>query len=134
MAGPASAGHVGRPRHPISRAVPVVRSAGMLDLQRVCDERDSRYDGAFVVAVRTTRIYCRPSCPGRPLPRNRSFLPSPAAARREGYRACKRCKPDQAARLDLDFFAARAVAGVEEVVDGTYRRTVRDGSVVSGTD
>src|SRR4051794_33938367 len=106
----------------------------MLDLQRVCDERDSRYDGAFVVAVRTTRIYCRPSCPGRPLPRNRSFLPSPAAARREGYRACKRCKPDQAARLDLDFFAARAVAGVEEVVDGAYRRTVRDGSVVSGTD
>ncbi len=106
----------------------------MLDLQRVCDERDSRYDGAFVVAVRTTRIYCRPSCSGRPLPRNRSFLPSPAAARREGYRACKRCKPDEAARLDLDFFAARAVAGIEEIRDGVYRRTLRDGGMLSSTD
>jgi AraC family transcriptional regulator of adaptative response / DNA-3-methyladenine glycosylase II len=102
----------------------------MLDLQRVCDERDSRYDGAFVVAVRTTRIYCRPSCSGRPLPRNRSFLPSPAAARREGYRACKRCRPDEAARLDLGFFAARAVEGIEEVVDGEYRRTLRDGGIL----
>ena len=114
--------------------MPVVRSAGMLDLHRVCDERDSRYDGAFVVAVRTTRIYCRPSCSGRPLPRNRSFLPSPAAARREGYRACKRCRPDEAARLDLDFLAARAVDGIEEIRDGVYRRTLRDGSVLASTD
>jgi AraC family transcriptional regulator, regulatory protein of adaptative response / DNA-3-methyladenine glycosylase II len=115
--------------------MPAVRSAGMIDLQRVCDERDSRYDGAFVVAVRTTRIYCRPSCPGRPLPRNRSFLPSPATARREGYRACKRCRPDEAVGLDLGFFAARAVTGVEEIVDGEYRRTLRDGSVLrSGGD
>lgn len=106
----------------------------MLDLHRVCDERDSRYDGAFVVAVRTTRIYCRPSCSGRPLPRNRSFLPSPAAARREGYRACKRCKPDDAARLDLGFLAARAVAGIEEIRDGVYRRTLRDGSVLTSRD
>src|SRR3954468_6185174 len=106
----------------------------MLDLQRVCDERDSGYDGAFVVAVRTTRIYCRPSCPGRPLPRNRLFLPSPAAARRQGYRACKRCKPDSAARLDLGFFAARAVAGVEEVTGGVYRRTLPDGSVLTSAD
>jgi AraC family transcriptional regulator, regulatory protein of adaptative response / DNA-3-methyladenine glycosylase II len=109
------------------------RSADMIDLHRVCDERDSRFDGAFVVAVRTTGVYCRPSCSGRPLPRNRSFLASPAAARREGYRACKRCRPDEAARIDLDFFAARAVAGVEEIVDGSYRRTLRDGTVLSGS-
>jgi AraC family transcriptional regulator of adaptative response / DNA-3-methyladenine glycosylase II len=107
----------------------------MLDLHSVCDERDSRYDGAFVVAVRTTRIYCRPSCPGRPLPRNRSFLPSPAAARRAGFRACKRCHPDDAARIDLAFFAARAVAGVEEVRDGVYRRTLReDGPILRADD
>src|SRR5438874_6260936 len=106
----------------------------MLDLHRVCDERDKRYDGAFVVAVRTTRIYCRPSCSGRPLARNRSFLPSPAAARREGYRACKRCKPDEAARIDLEFFAARAVGGVEEVVGGEYRRTLPDGAILTGSD
>jgi AraC family transcriptional regulator of adaptative response / DNA-3-methyladenine glycosylase II len=114
--------------------MPVARSAGMLDLHRVCDERDSRFDGAFVVAVRTTRIYCRPSCAGRPLPRNRSFLPSPEVARREGYRACKRCRPDSAVRLDLDFLAARAVAGVEEVVGGVYRRTLRDGSILTSAD
>jgi AraC family transcriptional regulator of adaptative response / DNA-3-methyladenine glycosylase II len=106
----------------------------MIDLHRVCDERDSRYDGAFVVAVRTTRIYCRPSCSGRPLPRNRSFLPSPAAARREGYRACKRCKPDEAARIDLEFFEARAVVGVEVVVGGEYRRTLPDGTILTGSD
>src|SRR4051795_424199 len=113
--------------------MPVARSAGMLDLHRVCDERDSRYDGAFVVAVRTTRIYCRPSCSGRPLPRNRSFLPSPAAPRREGYRACKRCKPDAAARIDLEFFEARAVEGVEEVVGGEYRRPRPDATFLPGS-
>jgi AraC family transcriptional regulator, regulatory protein of adaptative response / DNA-3-methyladenine glycosylase II len=106
----------------------------MLDLHRVCDERDSRYDGAFVVAVRTTGVYCRPSCAGRPLPRNRSFLPSPAAARREGFRACKRCKPDAAVSLDLEFFGARAVAGIEEVADGVYRRTLPGGGVLRSTD
>jgi AraC family transcriptional regulator of adaptative response / DNA-3-methyladenine glycosylase II len=103
----------------------------MLDLHRVCDERDRRYDGAFVVAVRTTGVYCRPSCSGRPLPRNRAFLASPSAARREGYRACKRCHPDGAVAPDLGFLGPRAVPGIEEVVDGTYRRTLRDGSVLS---
>ena len=106
----------------------------MLDLHRVCDERDSRYDGAFVVAVRTTGVYCRPSCSGRPLPRNRSFLASPAVARRAGYRACKRCKPDTAMSLDLGFFGVRAVAGIEEVVDGEYRRTLRDGLILCASD
>ena len=47
-------------------------------------ERDARMDGAFVVGVRTTGIYCRPSCPARALRRNMTFLDSPAAARRPG--------------------------------------------------
>jgi AraC family transcriptional regulator, regulatory protein of adaptative response / DNA-3-methyladenine glycosylase II len=106
----------------------------MLDLHRVCDERDRRYDGAFVVAVRTTGVYCRPSCAGRPLPRNRAFLPSPAAARREGFRACKRCKPDAALAPDLGFLEPRAVVGLEEISGGAYRRTLRDGSVLSSLD
>jgi AraC family transcriptional regulator of adaptative response/methylated-DNA-[protein]-cysteine methyltransferase len=51
-------------------------------------------DGAFVYAVRTTHIYCRPSCPSRrPLRRNVEFFPLPEAAERAGYRACRRCKP-----------------------------------------
>src|SRR3954468_9267182 len=100
----------------------------MLDLHRVCEERDARYDGAFVVGVRTTRIYCRPSCPGRPLPKNRSFLASPAAARRAGFRACLRCRPDEAGH-DLSFFAARAIPGLEEIAGGVYRRVLPGGRV-----
>ena len=61
--------------------------------------RDRTQDGAFVVAVRTTGIYCKPSCPARhPHRENVSFLPDGAAARAAGYRACLRCKPDAVAR------------------------------------
>jgi AraC family transcriptional regulator of adaptative response / DNA-3-methyladenine glycosylase II len=62
---------------------------------RVLQGRDARFDGWFFVAVRTTRIYCRPSCPAiTPMRKNVSFHPSAAAAQRAGYRACKRCRPD----------------------------------------
>jgi len=57
-------------------------------------ERTREADGAFVYAVRTTHVYCRPSCPSRrPLRRNVEFFPLPEAAERAGYRACRRCKP-----------------------------------------
>ncbi|HEY3587949.1 MAG TPA: Ada metal-binding domain-containing protein, partial [Myxococcaceae bacterium] len=59
--------------------------------------RDPAADGQFVVAVESTCIYCRPTCPARrPLRRNVRFLPDVATAERQGYRACKRCKPDLA--------------------------------------
>lgn len=62
---------------------------------RAVATRDSRFDGAFVLAVRTTGIYCRPSCPARtPLARNVQFFATSAAAHEHGYRACKRCLPD----------------------------------------
>ena len=62
---------------------------------RAVQGRDSRFDGWFFTAVRTTGIYCRPSCPAiTPKPGNVSFHPSAAAAQRAGYRACKRCRPD----------------------------------------
>lgn len=58
--------------------------------------RDARQDGRFVFAVRTTGIYCRPSCPSR-RPRRDSveFFASPHDAEKAGYRACLRCKPTQ---------------------------------------
>jgi len=58
--------------------------------------RDARQDGRFVFAVRTTGIYCRPSCPSR-RPRQDSveFFGSPNEAERAGYRACLRCKPTE---------------------------------------
>ncbi|HZS81850.1 MAG TPA: bifunctional DNA-binding transcriptional regulator/O6-methylguanine-DNA methyltransferase Ada [Stellaceae bacterium] len=57
-------------------------------------ERARAADGSFVFAVRTTRVYCRPSCPSRrPLRANVEFFPLPEAAERAGYRACRRCRP-----------------------------------------
>ena len=62
---------------------------------RAVQAKDARFDGWFVTAVLTTRIYCRPSCPVRPpYARNVSFYPTAAAAHRAGFRACKRCRPD----------------------------------------
>ncbi|HEV7206111.1 MAG TPA: AlkA N-terminal domain-containing protein [Jatrophihabitans sp.] len=62
---------------------------------RAVQSRDPRFDGWFFTAVRTTGIYCRPSCPAiTPQRRNVTFHPSAAAAQRAGYRACKRCRPD----------------------------------------
>src|SRR4051812_13782868 len=60
--------------------------------------RDSQADGTFVVAVRSSRLYCRPTCPARrPKPENVRFLRSPEEAEREGYRACLRCRPNMVA-------------------------------------
>lgn len=58
--------------------------------------RDRQADGAFVFAVTTTGVYCRPDCPGRPLRRNVRFFEGQAAAREAGFRPCKRCRPDEA--------------------------------------
>ncbi len=64
---------------------------------RAISSRDQRFDGQFVTAVATTRIYCRPSCPARtPKPANVTFFPTSAAAHDAGYRACKRCLPEAA--------------------------------------
>lgn len=62
---------------------------------QVVRSRDGRFDGEFFFAVRTTGIYCRPSCPATtPKRRNVRFYPSAAAAQGDGFRACKRCRPD----------------------------------------
>ncbi|NKY34219.1 DNA-3-methyladenine glycosylase 2 family protein [Nocardia speluncae] len=92
-------------------------SITVLDFERcyrAVTARDSRFDGQFYTAVRTTGIYCRPSCPAiTPKPANVTFLPTAAAAQQAGYRACRRCLPDAApgsplwnTRADL---AARAM-------------------------
>ena len=61
---------------------------------RAVVRRDARQDGNFVTAVRTTSVYCRPSCPARtPLARNVTFYATPDEARSAGYRACRRCRP-----------------------------------------
>ena len=58
------------------------------------DQRDRNFDGRFVVAVTTTRIYCRPSCPARrPKREHVRFLADAAAAHLSGYRACLSVSP-----------------------------------------
>ncbi len=72
--------------------------------------RDVRADGAFFYSVRTTGVYCRPSCGARPArPENVAFHPSAADAERAGFRPCKRCKPN------LPPLAERRVAAVTEL-------------------
>ncbi len=61
---------------------------------RAVQSHDARWDGAFVYAVRSTGIYCRPSCPSRrPRRRFTVFFFGPDAAERAGFRACLRCHP-----------------------------------------
>lgn len=64
---------------------------------RAVRTKDQRFDGQFITAVRTTGIYCRPSCPAiTPKRANVEFFRTAAAAHDHGYRACKRCRPDAA--------------------------------------
>src|SRR5207237_8614076 len=59
--------------------------------------RDEAKDGLFVFAVRSTGIYCKPSCPARhPSLEQAIFFSQPDAAERSGFRACKRCHPQEA--------------------------------------
>jgi AraC family transcriptional regulator of adaptative response/methylated-DNA-[protein]-cysteine methyltransferase len=58
--------------------------------------RDGRADGTFFFAVRSTQIYCRPSCPARrPLRANTLFFETRHEAEKQGYRPCRRCHPDE---------------------------------------
>jgi AraC family transcriptional regulator of adaptative response/methylated-DNA-[protein]-cysteine methyltransferase len=66
------------------------------EMIRAYQASDATYDGIFYVAVRTTKIFCLPSCPARkPLAHNVTFYATPAECLAAGYRACKRCKPTE---------------------------------------
>ena len=70
--------------------------------------RDLAFDGTFLFAVRTTGIYCRPSCASRPAKReNVLFFSTVAEAEKAGYRACKRCRPDQLGAPDPQMQAVK---------------------------
>lgn len=58
--------------------------------------RDAGFDGLFVFGVKTTGIFCRPSCPSQPRIENMEFFASVGEAVRAGYRPCKRCRPENA--------------------------------------
>jgi AraC family transcriptional regulator of adaptative response/methylated-DNA-[protein]-cysteine methyltransferase len=89
--------------------------ARMNDEQRwaIWEAKDARYDGQFFVAVRTTGVYCRPSCPARPLRKNVVFFETADAAEAAGFRPCKRCHP-RAERLPAEHLTARVTAFIAE--------------------
>ena len=88
---------------------------------RAVEARDARFDDHFVYAVRSTRIYCRPSCPSRrPHRENVRFFALPDEAERAGYRACQRCRPQHGAVTA----AADAVARAAAYLDGHVHERV----------
>ncbi len=77
--------------------------------------RDRTFDGQFVGAVKTTKIYCKPSCPVRhPKRENVSFYGTAIEAKAAGYRACLRCRPDDIARDEVAVVSALKLLAAEE--------------------
>lgn len=91
---------------------------------RAVASRDPRFDGHFITAVRTTRIYCRPSCPATtPKRANVEFLPTAGAAQQRGYRACRRCQPDAVpGSPDWNVRADLAARAMRLIADGVVER------------
>ena len=95
------------------------------EMQRAYLKRDASYNGLFFLGVRTTGIFCRPTCPARkPLPKNVEYFPTARAALVAGYRPCKRCRPLESD--DQPKWAAELIADVERqpsprITDGDLR-------------
>jgi AraC family transcriptional regulator of adaptative response/methylated-DNA-[protein]-cysteine methyltransferase len=98
-------------------------------------ERDANADGQFVYAVKSTKIYCKPSCASRrPMRKQVSFFPSPALAEAAGYRACKRCEPERTeAKADPQAGAIAAVtAYLRDHADSEARTRLADVAKATG--
>lgn len=79
-----------------TQQAPTIDSRAAEQFWRATVARDSRSDGVFFLGVKSTRIYCRPSCPARrPLRRNVEFFRTQRDAEQHGFRACLRCKPNE---------------------------------------
>ncbi|WP_133905596.1 DNA-3-methyladenine glycosylase 2 [Actinophytocola oryzae] len=91
---------------------------------RASMSRDARFDGQFILAVRTTGIYCRPSCPAiMPKRTNVVFFSTAAAAQQSGFRACRRCLPDSVpGSPEWNLRADLAGRAMRLITDGTVER------------
>ena len=86
--------------------------------------RDGRADGSFFYAVKTTGVYCRPSCAARPArPENVSFHATAADAERAGFRPCLRCRPNEVSRAERQ---ASSVAELCRFIDTTEQAPTLD--------
>jgi AraC family transcriptional regulator of adaptative response / DNA-3-methyladenine glycosylase II len=103
----------------------------LLDLaacHRVVDARDRRFDGVIFVAIQTTRIYCRPHCPSRLASHsNRRFYATQVEAERDGFRPCRRCRPELApGRSSIEVVSRLARAAARRIAAGELNgRSVR---------
>lgn len=90
------------------------------------ETRDATFDGHFVLGVKTTGIYCRPSCPARtPKRENVTFFDVPAAAEQAGFRPCKRCHPQR------QHLADPMMAAIEDAARGIERSLTEAAAVPS---
>jgi AraC family transcriptional regulator of adaptative response/methylated-DNA-[protein]-cysteine methyltransferase len=91
------------------------------EMERAFYAQDASYDGVFVTGVRTTGIFCRPSCTARkPLRQNVEFFGTVKDALFAGYRPCLRCRP-----LEADGKPPEWVAGLLAAVDGDPERRLK---------
>jgi AraC family transcriptional regulator, regulatory protein of adaptative response / methylated-DNA-[protein]-cysteine methyltransferase len=100
---------------------PAIRSKDDDVFWQAVQARDARFDGRFFFGVRSTGIYCRPSCPAR-RPRREQvvFFQIPEAAEQAGFRSCRRCRPRTAATSDSQvMMVRRACRYIEDQVDAT---------------
>jgi AraC family transcriptional regulator of adaptative response/methylated-DNA-[protein]-cysteine methyltransferase len=99
------------------REARVSQPSGGIDAEsawQAVQARDAALDGRFVYAVRSTGVYCRPSCPSRrPRRAQVAFFGDPVAAEQGGFRACRRCRPDQDGPSDI----ARRVQAARAFLD-----------------
>jgi AraC family transcriptional regulator, regulatory protein of adaptative response / methylated-DNA-[protein]-cysteine methyltransferase len=92
------------------------------EMERAFARKDASYDGVFYVAVKTTGIYCRPSCASRPNLDNVEFFRSVKDCLLAGYRACKRCHPLEANGQPPPW-ARELIARVEAAPDARIKAT-----------
>src|SRR5262245_51619093 len=95
------------------------------EMQRAYTKKDASYDGIFFLGVRTTGIFCRPSCPARkPLPKNVDYFANVREAMFAGYRPCKRCRPLETNGKPPEW-VARALSLVGETEERLKDSTLR---------
>ncbi|UUZ79189.1 helix-turn-helix domain-containing protein [Paenibacillus sp. P26] len=91
--------------------------------------RDTKYDGRYYVGIKSTGIFCRPSCRSRiPKPENVKVYGSIEEARQAGFRPCKRCRPDHPAPHGPDAEIARAVT---ELIERRYNENLTLGEMAA---
>lgn len=105
------------------------------EMLKAVQTRDVEYDGSFVYAVKTTGVFCKPSCSSRAAKtENMAFYPTPGDAKNAGYRACKICSPEESFKKDPKAQLAQAIAKyLEESIERDIAKpTLRAMSKVFG--